>query len=67
MCPWDLMFVLLYFRAFLYKEDLGFVSPSVPQKFRWNQAQHGKVLCGPICNALKPERAILKLRLHNLI
>lgn len=46
MCPWDLMFVLLDFRAFLYRDDLGLRVPLCPQKFRWNRAPHAVSFAG---------------------
>lgn len=67
MCPWDLMFVLLDFRAFLYRDDLGFACPSVPTEIPLEPCATRHELCRPIRNALKPEWAILKLCLHNLI
>lgn len=67
MCPWDLMFMLLDFRAFLYRDDLGFACPSVPTEIPLEPCATLRELCRPICSALKPERAILKLRWHNLI
>lgn len=65
--PWDLVFVCLCFKVFLYKDNLGFALPSIPTKIPLEPGITWQMLYRSIFNALKLEQVILKLRLHNLI
>lgn len=67
MSLWDLMFVRLCFKVFLYKDDLGFSLLSVPTEIPLEPGVTWQMLCRSNVNALKLEQLILKLRLHNLI